>query len=160
MFFGAIGLIGGLLSTGLAISGASAQDKMQRQVAKHNARLAEMEANNREKETAESIRRQTINDRSARATLLTRAAASGTSTTSGSSLILLGRAAAAQSLAIADAARASSIQAAALRQRGAMEIWQSKVTSINAKRQMTGMAIQGIAGAVSTFSQNRYLGAK
>jgi hypothetical protein len=160
MFFGAIGLIGGLLSTGLAISGAKAQDKMQRQVAAHNARLAEMEASNREKETAEGIRRQTINDRSARASLLARAAASGSSTTSGSSLILLGRAAAAQSLAISDAARASSIQAASLRQRGAMELWQSKMNTINTKRQITGFAISGLAQAANTFSQNRYLGAR
>lgn len=160
MFFGAIGLIGGLLSTGLAISGAKAQDKMQRQVAKYNARLAEMEAHNRELETAESIRRQSINDRSARATLLTRAAASGSSTTSGSIPLIMGKAAAAQTLAINDAARAAAIQASALRQRGAMELWKSKVSSLNTRNQIRGLAIQGIAQAASTFAQNRQLGAR
>jgi hypothetical protein len=160
MFFGAIGLIGGLLSTGLAISGAKAQDKMQRDVAKHNARQMELEAQNRERETAEQLKRQGINDRSDRASLRTRLAARGSSTVTGTALILQGRAAAAQSLAINDAARASMMQASALRQRGAMALWQSKISSQQTKKQIFGLGITGIAKAVSTFAENKYLGAK
>jgi len=158
MALGAVGLIGGLLSTGVALWGQAQQQKAADQAAEYNNTLAQAEATNNEAETAEAIKRQRINNRADMATLRTRMAASGRLLTTGTPLLVLGDAAGAMQLGIADAARASAMQAESQRAQGRMGLWEADVSGEASKLAMAGTALKGFTSVYGDYKEGSYLG--
>jgi hypothetical protein len=128
--------------------------------AKYNNKLAVREAENLEKETAENIARTRINNRRSLSTLRTRAAASGTLTTSGSTAAMLADAAGTFEVGIADAARAANLRAASIRQKGQMGIWEGKQTNKAATIQAIGQGFEGLSKAATTQYSNYQVGSR
>lgn len=158
MGMGAIGLVGAVASTGLAMYGQRQQAKAQMMAAGYNNQLAENEAANLEAENAERINRQRANNRSSLSDLRNRLAGSGLVTTSGTALMLAGETAGRMEVSIADAARAASIQAASLRAQGKMGLWNAKQSAEASKLAMWGTALQGATSAFGMYQQGSYQG--
>ena len=158
--FGAIGLIGGLLSTSLQIYGTQQQGKASLAAANYNNALAEREATNFEAETAENIRRNRINNRRGLASLRVRLASSGTLATSGSTAAVLADAAGTLEIGIADAARAANLRAASIRQQGQMQLFNAKQQQKAASLQSFGLGLSGLTSAASTAYSNYQVGSR
>jgi hypothetical protein len=180
MGLGAIGLIGTLANTGLQMYGQNQSAKAQMQAAKYNAnagrlsaeynlKLAENEATNSENQTSEGVKRQRISNRSALADLRNRASSSGLQSTTGASLLVAGESAGRLEIGIQDAVRASAMQAASLRARGRMGLWEADVQgkmglweAAQAKSAsriaMLGTAIGGATSAFGQYRTGKYQG--
>ena len=155
---GAVGLIGTVASTGLQLYGQHQQAKAVKSAASYNNNLAEAEAHNTELETAEAIKRTRINNRASLAEARASLSDSGTLTTSGSPLNLLGEAAGRMETGIADAARASAMETERLRQKGRMGLWEAKQQAKAIKLNMLGTGIAGLTKAASQFQEGSYQG--
>ena len=143
-------LIGGALGAGASIYAQSQSAKAAQSAAEYNNALAEQEARNKEAQTTEAIRRERAANEAKLGEIRARlAAGSGTVTTEGAPLMLLGESAGRMELGIADAARTASIQAAALRSQGAMGLWEADQASNAA---IYGMAATGLKAAGSIYS--------
>lgn len=158
MFLGLLGLFGSLASTGFSIFGQYQQAKAAEEAAEYNNKLARAEAANLEAETAEQIKRRRIENRAGLADLRTRLASSGVVTTTGTPLLLQGEAAGRLELQIADAARSASMQAASLRAKGRMGLWEADQMNSASRLSMLGTAIQGIGSAFGKYQSGSYLG--
>jgi hypothetical protein len=158
--FGIVGMLGGLLSAGLGIYSTRQQGKTAVAAANYNNALAVREAENLQKETAENIARTRINNRRSLSTLRTRAAASGTLTTSGSTAAMLAAAAGTFEVGIADAARAANLRAESIRQQGQMKIWEAKQQKKAANLQAIGQGIAGLTKAADTAYGNYQIGSR
>lgn len=121
MAYTAVALV--VVSTAATVYSQQQAAATQTKAAEYNNKLAEAEAKNRELEMAEQLKRQRIKDRRAMAQIRNRLANSGTLTTEGTPLAILGESAANFNLGIQDAARASNMQAASLRAEGQMGLW-------------------------------------
>ena len=158
MRFWVIGITAGisLATTAVQMSAAESAADDVTAAQRANARNLEIEARNREIETGEQIKRQRIKDRQERAAIRARLAKSGTLTTSGTPLLILGEAAARQNLAIMDAVRGANRDASALRQEGGMKLWEADANDAAAKNNSTATAVSGVASAVgSSYSLYR-----
>jgi hypothetical protein len=155
---GAIGLIGTVASTGLQLYGMHQQGKAAEQAAKYNNLLAQREADNRERQTSEGIKRQRQNNRAELAQMRVAAGASGVRTTTGTPLALLGEGAGRMEIQIADAARNAGIQADSIRAQGTMGLWQAKQQQSANKIAMLGVGIQGLSSAFGKFQEGQYQG--
>ena len=153
-------LIGSIASTGLSMYGQGQQAKAARQAAEYNNLLAQREADNREKEASQGITRERANQRAALAEISNRLAGSGVQTGTGTPLAIIGETAGRFEVGIADAARAASIQAASMRAKGAMGLWEAGQVSAAARTQMFATGIAGLSGAVSKYQQGTYEGIK
>ena len=158
MGMGAIGLIGGLASTGVQLYGMNQQAKAQAAAARYNAGLAEREAANTEAQTTEAIRRKRMNNRAAMAELGNRIAGSGLQGTTGTPLNLLGETAGRMELEIGDAARVAAMQAASMRAQGKMGLWEADVRQQATKTAMIGTAIGGLTSAFGKYQEGSYQG--
>jgi hypothetical protein len=160
MGFGAIGLVGGLLSTGMSIYGQQQQGKSAMAAARYNNELAQREADNLEKEGTENIARQRINNRKNLASLRVRNANSGTVANSGTTSQVLEDAAGTLEVGIADAARSANMQAASVRQQGEMGIWNAKQqkSALHLKSIATGL--RGLTKAAGTAYGNYRVGSR
>jgi hypothetical protein len=158
MGFGAIGLVGGLLSTGLSVYGSLQQGKTAVAVGKYNNMLAEREADNLQKENVENINRQRINNRRNLSTLRARAASSGTISTSGTAARVLEDAAGTMEIGIADAARSANMQAESILAKGRMGMWEAKQQKKAATLSAIGQGIQGLTQAAGSAYQNYRVG--
>ena len=153
-----LGILGGLFSTGLSILGQSQQAKAQKRAAQYNASLMEAEAANLESQTAEGIARQRRENRARMADLRARMAASGTLTTTGTPAILQGETAARLSLGIADAARSAAMEAASLRARGAMGLWEARQAASASRLNILSTAVSGLSRTATQYHQGRQTG--
>ena len=158
MGLGAIGLIGTVASTGLAIYGQRQQAQAQEQAAAYNNRLAQAEARNVESQTSEDIARQRTANRAGLASLRARMASSGVLTTTGTPLLLAGEAAGRLEVGIADAARRANMQAASLRAKGRMGVWEAEQYASAANLASIGTAVSGATRAFGMFQQGSYQG--
>lgn len=158
MGMGAIGLVGGLASTGLSIYGQHQQGKAAEAAAKYNNTLAEREAANVEAQTSEGIKRQRQGNRSALAEIRARMATSGVQTTTGTPLVLMGETAGRMELSIADAARAANMQATSLRAQGQMGLYEAKQAASAGKLAMLGTGISGLTKAFGQYQEGSYQG--
>lgn len=158
MILGLLGLFGTAVSTGFSIFAQNQAAEAQEQAAEYNNLLARREASNLEAETAESIKRRRIENRAGLADLRTRLASSGVLTTTGTPLLLQGEAAGRLELQIADAARSASMQAASLRAKGRMGLWEADQNTSAARMSMLGTALKGAASAFGQYSSGSYLG--
>lgn len=158
MILGALGLIGGLVSTGFSIFGQNQQAEAAEQAAKYNNALAEQEARNRENETREGIKRERVRNREVISSIRSRMAASGVQTSTGTPAEILAASAGRMELAIADAARASSMEASSLRAKGRMGLWEAEQTSDAARLSMIATGITGAGKFYTQFHEGRYQG--
>jgi hypothetical protein len=124
-----------------------------------NKLRADAEARNREMEAAEAIKRQRERDKREKSAIRARLSQSGTLTTSGTPLIILGEVAANQDLAIQDAVRATNMEAASLRAQGTMGLWEAESTSAALTNKSIASGIQGVTAAASGYSDFKYNGA-
>lgn len=158
MGLGAIGLIGSVASTGLAIYGQAQQAKAQEAAAEYNNQLAQAEARNTEAEAAEGIKRQRQNNRSALAEIRTRLASSGVQADTGTPLTIIGEAAGRMEIDIADASRRAAMQAASLRAQGKMGLWEAEQASSASRLNMLATGIQGATSAFGMYQEQKYQG--
>lgn len=158
MGFGAIGLIGGLASTGLQMYGQNEQAKAAQQAAAYNNQLALAEAKNRERETTQGIIRTRQNNAAGLSELRARLASSGVQTGTGTPLTVIGETAGRLELGIADAARAASMQAASLRAQGKMGLWEADQAARASRLSMAATGIQGLSAAFGKYSEGKNVG--
>ena len=158
MGMGAIGLLGTVASTGLAMYGQRQQAKAQVAAARYNNQLAEAEARNVELETGEGIKRQRMAARAGLADLRNRMAGSGLVTTSGTPLMVVGESAGRIEVGIADAARAANMQATSLRARGKMGLWEADQYSAASRLSMFATGLGGLTSAFGKYQEGRHVG--
>jgi hypothetical protein len=159
MVLAAVGMLFSGISTALQVKSSLDQGKAAVATAKYNDRNAQAEARNNELEFMEATKRARINQRKQMSTLRSRLSTQGTRTDTGPALDILGETAGNFQLAISDAARATNMQASAIRQAGKMGIWEAKQVKKAATMQAIGTGIQGITSAVSAYGHNKYSGA-
>lgn len=159
MGFAAVGLLFSGISTGLAVYSQAQQGKTAERVAEYNNDLAQSEAKNQELQFAEAAKREQINQRRRVATVRAQLSQTGTDSATGTPLAILGDTASNFQTSIADAARASAMQAQSMRAQGAMGLWQGQQQASAAKLSAVGTSLQGITSAVSAYGHNRYTGA-
>lgn len=122
--------------------------------AAYNEKLRlDAEAANREMEAAEQIRRKRENDRADLAAVRARLAVSGSETTSGDPLAILGDLAANQDLEIQDAVRAANMQAASLRAGGTMALWEADANRAATTNKQIATGVKAIGSSYSTYSK-------
>lgn len=155
---GAIGLIGTLAATGIQLYGQSQQQGAVEAAAKYNAKLKEQEALNTEAETREAIIRQTENNRAQRAAYRVALGGSGDRSDTGTAPLILADIAGKQQLSIADAARASAMEAASLRAQGKMGLWEAEQQGRASRIAMVGTAIQGVTSAFGKYQEGKSVG--
>ena len=124
-----------------------------------NKRIADAEASNRELEAAEAIKRQRERDKREKSAIRARLAQSGTLTTSGTPLLILGEVAANQELAIQDAVRATNMQAGSLRAEGTMGLWEASTNRAANANKSIAAGIQGLSTAAGGYTSASYNGA-
>jgi hypothetical protein len=124
-----------------------------------NKQRADAEARNRELEAGEAVKRQRERDKREKAAIRARLAQSGTLTTSGTPLLILGEVAANQELAIQDAVRSANMQANSLRSEGTMGLWEADTTRAALTNKSIAAGIEGISSAASGLSSASYNGA-
>lgn len=159
MVLAAVGMLFNGISTALQVKSSLDQGKAAVATAQYNDRNAQAEARNTEAEFMEATKRARINQRKQMSTLRAQLSTQGTRTDTGPALDLLGETAGNFQLAISDAARATNMQASAIRQQGKMGIWEAKQVQKAAKLQAIGTGIQGITSAVAAYGHNKYSGA-
>jgi hypothetical protein len=162
MVLAAVGMLFSGISTALQVKSSLDQGKAAVATAKYNDRNAQAEARNNELEFMEATKRARINQRKQMSTLRSRLSTQGTRTDTGPALDILGETAGNFQLAISDAARATNMQASAIRQAGKMGkmgIWEAKQVKKAATMQAIGTGIQGITSAVSAYGHNKFSGA-
>jgi type II secretory pathway pseudopilin PulG len=140
-----------LASAGVSIYGQRQAAKTQERAAEYNHQIAENEARHRELETAEQVKRRRVQDKREMATLRNNLAASGTLTTEGTPLAILGESSAFMDLAIQDAVRQSTIEAASIRARGQMGLWEASQASRASRISSIGTALGGFSSAVTAY---------
>jgi hypothetical protein len=148
-----------LVSTGLSIYGQNQQAKSATQAAKYNNQLAQAEATNLANESREAQTRERQQNRKQMAQLRLSLGQQGTQNSSGTPLAIIGESQQNFSLGIADAARRTDMQTAALRAKGQMGLWEADNFKRASKLQMFGTAIGGISSAVQGYGQFKYTGA-
>lgn len=158
MGMGAIGLVGAVASTGVQLYAQNQQAKAAQAAAKYNATLAEREAVNVERETAEGIKRQRMNNRAGLADLQNRMAGSGFQSSTGTPLRMTGEAAGRLEVGIADAARSASMQAASLRAKGKMGLWEADQFTSSNRLSMIAGGIGGLASAFGKYQEGKFNG--
>ena len=159
MGFAAAGMLFTGISTGLQVYSQIQQGKTAETIAKYNNDLALSEAHNQELQFAEAAKRETLNQRKDMATLRAQLSTQGTSITTGTPLSIMGETAGLFQTRLADAARASAMQAESIRQKGRMGIWEAGQQKQASTLAAIGTTIQGVSSAVSAYSHNRYTGA-
>lgn len=151
----AVAAVTTVVSTATTLIAADKQKSAAEDAALANKQRLDAEARNREAEAAESIKRQRLRDKREKAALRARLAQSGSLTTSGTPLALLGDLAATQELAIQDAVRAANADATALRDKGNTGIWESKQANAAIDNQSIGAVADGVASGVGLYTRTK-----
>ena len=133
------------VAAGASIYGQQQAASAASDAADYNDQLAQAEARNHQLETSEAIKRQRETNRQQLATLRNRLASSGVSASTGTPLAILGEGAGNFELAIQDAARQSAMEAAAIRAKGKMGLWDAKTTQAAANIGSVGSIAQAAA---------------
>jgi hypothetical protein len=139
------------VGTGVSVYSQQQQAKTQEAAAEYNAKLAENEALNIENEAAERHRRESVEKRRELAKIRASLAAQGTLTTSGTPLAILGESSANMNTRIADAFRASNMQAASARSQGAMGLWEASQARTAANLSSVATGLSGISSGISGY---------
>lgn len=147
-----------LASTGVAVYGQQQQAKSAENTADYNAKLAENEARNVELEAQERAKRQNIQKRKELARIRNELSNTGTLTTTGTPLAILGDSAANMNTSIQDAYRVSTMQAASYRSQGTMGLWEASQARTAANLSSIGTGLSGISSAYTGYSGAKYNG--
>jgi hypothetical protein len=134
--------------------GSYQQGKAAAAQARYTNELERARATNLENEFIERSTRARINDRAERSQLIARQGASGI-TGAGAPELILGKAAAAQELAIADAARNANQQASDARQRGQIAIFEGQQARSAATLSMLGTGLSGVGSTFTTLAKRK-----
>jgi hypothetical protein len=125
--------------------------------ARNQDALSKARASNLENEFIERATRARINNRAERSALIARQGSSGL-TSAGSAELILGKAAAAQELAIADAARQANQQASDERARGQIALYEGKQATQSARLSMLGTALSTGSSLYGSVTTGKYQG--
>lgn len=151
----AVSAVTTIVSTATTLYAADQQKEATEAAAFANKQRLDAEARNREEEAAEAIKRQRLRDKREKAALRARLAQSGSLTTSGTPLALLGDLAANQELAIQDAVRAANADATALRDKGNMGIWEAKQSNAATNNQAIGATLDGVSSGIGLYTRTK-----
>lgn len=153
-----IALAATAISTGISVYGQHQQAKAAESAAEYNNQLAQQEAHNTELEAAEQIKRQREQNERQMGQIRAQLANNGTLSTEGTPLTILGESSANFELGIQDTVRQANLQAAAMRQQGAMGLWQSQQQKDAATLSAIGTGIQGVGTMMSQYDAAVYHG--
>lgn len=145
-------------STATTIYTQQAQAKSQEQAANYNNALAQRDAALREREAAEASQRQRIENRRHLARIRLSLANSGTLTTTGTPLAIIGETAGNLELGIRDAKRRTDMESAAMRQQGIMGLWEASQAQSAANLSSIATGLKGLSSAGSAYSGAVYQG--
>ncbi len=159
MGFAAIGLLFTGVATGLSVYSQMQQGKTAERVAEYNNASAQREATNKELEFSEGAQRAQLNQVRASGAMRAQLASSGVDSATGTPLAILGDTAGHFQTGLNDAARATAMQATAMRQTGAMALWQGQNQKQAANIGAIASGLKGIGDMGSTFGHNQYSGA-
>lgn len=159
MGLGAIGLLFSAFSTGLAMYGQSQQGKIADQVANYNAGLIDSEVANKDAEFAQGVARERLNQDRHFAAIRTQIASSGVQGTTGTPLNIVGDTASAFQTSVSDAARATAMQVAALRQKQTMLRYGGAAAQAASQYQALGTGLAGMGQLGSSYQSLSYQGA-
>lgn len=159
MGLAATGLLFSGLATGMGVYGQIQQGKAAVAAAQYNQKLAEAEAKNKEVEFVEGSRRARTNQDRQMSAIRARLANSGVQTTTGSPLDIFGDTASAFQTSVSDAARAANMQAAAMRQKGVMGLWEAKQQKSASMYAAFGTGLSGFSNMAGQYSNLKYQGA-
>lgn len=140
-----------VISAGATAYSQIAAANAQSTAAKNNNKVAEQAARNQELEFAEASKRERISNRSKLAALQAEMANTGFVSTVGTPLLLMGEMAGRLELGVQDAARGANMQAAALRAKGQMGLFEAKVAKSALPYAVAGTVASGaakVAGAL------------
>lgn len=143
------------VSTGISFYGQRQQAKSQAYASEYNAKVAENEARNAQLEATEYQKRKRQQNRREMAGVRNQLAASGTLTTSGTSLDILGEQSANMELEISDAARASRIQTDSYYAKAEMARWEGKQLQRATRISSYGTLFSGVSQMASGYSDFR-----
>lgn len=158
MGMGGMGMAGGLVGTGLQMYGQYQAGKQAKAAAAYNNKLAQIEARNIENESMESTRRTRISQRGNLAKMRVAAANSGVQSNTGLPVQLISEAAGRMEIEVADAARKANMQAASVRDRGRMAVFEAKQFAAGQKLNMLGTAISGAANFSGQAQTGKHYG--
>lgn len=152
-----------LLAISVATAAASAamqvrQANIADKAAKAQANAIKAEQNNAELEAAEASKRARITQKRTLSSLRARLAQTGTVTTEGTPLAILGENVANMELGFQDAARRTAMQSASMDYAAKNARWSGKQAKTSGYLAAAGTAINGAAGAFSQHSDNAYTG--
>ncbi len=145
-------------ATGLSMYSQVQQGKVANQVAQYNAGLIDAEVANKNAEFSQGVARERINQERHLASIQAQIASSGVQGTTGTPLNIVGDTSSAFQTSIADAARNTSIQVAAMRQKQAMIRYGGQSAQAAAPWAALGTGLSGGASMANTFSNNQNLG--
>lgn len=145
-------------STGTAIYGQQQAKESAKEAAAYNARQANAEARNLELQERERQARARIAHRRERARARVALANSGTLTTSGTPLAVLGDLAATRDLELQDSLRSTALQAQSIRSGASMGLWEAKQKAAAADIASIGTALSGASKSFSAYDDAVYTG--
>lgn len=158
MSFASIAIVATVGSAALSMYGQHQASKAGEAAARANNDMMQAEARNHELETAEAIKRERQNNESMLSSLRNRMSGSGFLTTSGTPLLLEAETAGRMEIGIQDAARSARMNAASMRAKGQMGIWESKMNSRATKINMVATGLKGIGSAYSGYKLDKSIG--
>ena len=158
MGFAAIGLLFSAFSTGLSTYSQMQQGKGADQVANYNASLIDSEVTNKNAEFMQGVARERSNQDRHLSTIRSQMASSGVQSTTGTPLNIVGDTASAFQTSISDAARATSMQVAAMRQRQVMLRYGGASAAAAGNISAAGSGLSGAASLANTYANDKYLG--
>lgn len=145
-------------STGTAIYSQQQQAKAAEDTAAYNNFLAQREAGLREQEAAEASQRQRMENRKQLRRMRLALAQSGTVSTTGTPLAIIGESAGNLELGIRDAKRRTDMEAAAMRQQGILGLWEGQQARASANLSSVATGIQGLSSVGSAYGSSVYQG--
>ncbi|BCU77953.1 hypothetical protein [Luteolibacter sp. LG18] len=152
----AIALATTAISAGLSAYGQVQQGEAAQRAAEYNNALAQQEARNRELEVAEQVKRQREQNEQAMGQVRVQLANSGALSTEGTPLTILGESSANFELGIQDMVREANLEAMAMRQQGAMGLWEGQQQKSAATIGAIATGVKGVGSVISQYDEAVY----
>ena len=143
-------------SAGIAFYGQQQAAKQAKAAGEYNAKIAENQADQRELESHETIRRQRADKRRAMAQAKAKLASSGAALGEGTAVDVMEVLDARLEAQVQDSARSAQLEAIALRQQANMSRYQGQQQSSALKLQSYGTLLDGVSSGASTYSKAKY----
>lgn len=152
----ALALAGTAISTGVSVYGQRQAANSAEEAADYNAKIAEQDANRKELENHETVKRQRLEKRRSKAQARARLAGSGAALGEGSSVDFLEVLDNRLETEIQDSARRTQLETRAIRHQSSLQTYTADQQASASRVSSVGTLLGGATKATSQFSQIRY----